>query len=76
MVGAATEFGFLFIRDAERNQRRVLEVKRKARFRRGGRFLDQAFRNADYLQRALLQVVRLLGIQRQNLARNLTFRKD
>src|SRR5207244_9995806 len=64
-----------FIAQAERQERRLLELERVALLRVVGHLGERA-RHADGLERLLAQVVRLLGVERETLEGDLRVGHD
>ena len=75
-VGAAGEARRLAVENAERQQLRRLEFRGELRLARLRLPLDQAARHADHLEAAILEVVRLLGVEREDAIRERLVRRD
>src|SRR5207302_8034716 len=75
LVRAAAQPRPVFVAHAERQERRLLELERVALLRVVGHLGERA-RHADRLERLLAQVVRLLGVERENLEGDLRIGHD
>src|SRR6266542_6949406 len=71
MVDASTKTWHSLITDTESDQRGFVEIEGKLRFRSRGVFVNQSAVDADNFQSAFFQVMCLLGVQSQNLPRDL-----
>src|SRR5437867_2265072 len=69
VVGRAGEAVTLFIGGAEGQERGRLEARRVLRLFRARRLLRERARHANDLERAIAQVVRLLGVEREDPVR-------
>jgi hypothetical protein len=65
----AREAPVLLVHDAERDEVRRLELERPVLLARARLLLGEAAVHADHLERLLLEVVGLLGVERQDLVR-------
>ena len=67
LVGASAQPRPLLVANAERQKRRLLELEGKARLGLRSALFRERARHPDRLERLLAQVVRLLGVQREDL---------
>lgn len=76
MVSAPAEAREAFIADPESDQGWFVEVKRELRFEARGIFVHQTMVDADDLERAFLEIVSLLRIEREDLPGYLAVIRD
>src|SRR5262245_694650 len=75
-IGAAGEGAFFLVAQPERHQRRFLEIEGEVRLGARAVLFQQVLVDADHFESALAQVVRLLGIEREDLPGDLALGDD
>src|SRR5262249_26270948 len=76
VICAAREAAVLFVADADRHERWIFEVERDPRLFLAVILLEEPAVDADDLERALLQIVRLLRVEREDLPSDVAFGED
>src|SRR5215470_3521517 len=72
MVNTATKPGYTFVADTKRDEGSFVQIKSKLQFLPGSIFLYESAVDPNDLQCTLFQIVRFLGVQREDLPGHLS----